>query len=232
VSERGPAVDVRGLLVALQLGDSLFPSGAASHSFGLEGLHGDGALPDAAAVEKFLTRQIEGRWATSDCVALMAAHAAAGDLDRVAEIDDHVERSVPVAGWRAAGRRLGRALLTTHARLGTPGAAAYAARVEAGRAPGQGCVVQGLVAAGCGLSAAAAAALSGYGAGMMIVSAALRLGIIGHLDAQRMLAGQRARIAATATAPARPLEAMSAWVPSAEVAAMRHEPRAGRLFAS
>ena len=226
------APGVAELMVALQLGDSFFPSGVSSHSFGLEAVHADGALPDAAAVERFLDRQMAGRWASSDRVAVLAAHAAAGDLDRLLEIDVLVDRTALAAGWRNAGRRLGRALLTTHVRLGTGGVEAYAARVETGAAPGQGSVVHGLVTAASGLTAPAAVALSGYGVAVMIVSAALRLSIIGHLDAQRLLSRQRPFICAAAGAPPPPLDDLSAWVPHAEIAAMRHEARAGRLFAS
>jgi len=225
-------MDLEPLLLALQLGDSFFPSGATSHSFGLEGLLTDHEIRGAAGVADFVAGQLEGRWATADRVAAIAAHAAAPDLAAVAAIDELVERSTPVAGWRLAGRRSGRALLATHARLGTPGAEAYAAMVERGQAPGHAPVVHGLVAAAAGLGAREAAALSGYGVAVAIVSAALRLGMIGHLDAQRILGEQRPCIARLAEAPAPPAAEMSAWVPAAEIAAMRHESRRGRLFAT
>jgi urease accessory protein len=224
---------LKALLTALQLGDSFFPSGSTAQSWGLEELRGAGRIPDAGALEEFLGGQLEGRWASADRVATLAAHAAAAALDDVGAIDEHVERSTPAAGWRLASRRGGRALLAAHAELGTPGARAYAERVDRDQAPGHACVVHGLVAAGSGLGAGEAAALSGYGVAVAVVSAALRLGIVGHRDAQRLLAGQRDRIARLAVAPAPALlDAMSAWVPEAEIAAMRHEARRGRLFAS
>jgi urease accessory protein len=225
-------LDVETLLAALQLGDSFFPSGASSHSFGLEGMRTDGGIGDVRGVEAFLVRQLEGRWATTDRVVVLAAHGASEDLSRVGEIDERMDRSVLPAAWRMGGRRLGRALLAVHARLGTRQARAYLARVTAGAAPAQMAVVQGLVAAGCGLPAAAATALSGYGAILSVVSAALRLGLVGHLQAQELLLGQRARLAALVALPARPVEEIHAWVPTAEIAGMRHETRAGRVFAS
>jgi urease accessory protein len=226
------AGELEPLLVALQLGDSFFPSGATSHSWGLEGLSTDGEVAGASGVADFLAGQLEGRWATCDRVALLAAHAAAADLDAVAALDHLVEHSTPVAGWRSSGRRSGRALLATHASLGTPRAAAYSAMVARDEAPGQASVVQGLLAAGAGLGGHEAAALSGYGVAVTIAGAALRLGLIGHLDAQRILAAQRERIARLAAEPAVSVAQMSAWVPAAEIAAMRHEVRKGRLFAS
>ena len=53
-------------LAALQFGDSFFPSGAVSFSLGLETLHADGIVTDAASLEEFLTDQVMERWATAE----------------------------------------------------------------------------------------------------------------------------------------------------------------------
>jgi urease accessory protein len=223
-------MDARPLLAALQLGDSFFPSGATAHSLGLEGLRLDGWLADARLVERFLESQLRERWARADRVVLHAAHAAAPDLDRVLTIDHFADASVLVESWRLAGRRLGRALLDGNAAVGTEGCEEYARRAKLGAAPGQVAVVQGLVAFGVGLDAESGAALSAYTFSVAIVSAALRLGALGHFDAQRLLTAQRARIAELVAEPVPPLEVASSWVPSAEIAAMRHEVRRGRSF--
>lgn len=223
-------MDARNLLAALQLGDSFFPSGATAHSLGLEGLRLDGALPDAPAVERFLETQVRERWARADRVVLHAAHAAAGDLERLSAVDRFADASILVESWRAAGRRLGRALLHANAACGTPGCEEYARRVKEGEVPGQVAVAQGLVAYHLGLSAECSAALSAYTFSVAIVSAALRLGALGHVDAQRLLARQRALTAELVAGPVPPLEAASSWVPGTEIAAMRHETRRGRSF--
>jgi urease accessory protein len=220
------------LLLGLQLADSFFPSGATAHSFGLEGLHVAGELRSADEVERFLQGQIEERWASSDRVALMHAHAAGADLSRVAAIDEYCDRSTLVGSWRTAGRRLGRAQLALHAQLETPLIADYRSWVDRGRAPGQGCAVQGLVGYACGLSARHTAALSVHGLAVSIVGAALRLGAIGHVDAQRILLRQRAESATFVDAPLPALDDLGAWVPAAEIASMALEARRGRLFAS
>jgi urease accessory protein len=220
------------LLLTLQLGDSFFPSGASAHSYGLEGLSSAGDVTDRGGLEAFLEAQIEQRWASSDRVALLHSYAAGSDLEAVAEIDRFVDRSTCVASWRVGGRRLGRALLSTHAKLGTPLAAAYAGWLPSGRAPGQASVVQGLLGFALGLSASTCAGLSAYGLSVGIVGAGLRLGIIGHLDAQRLLLGQRARTERALGMPLPPLAELGAWVPAAEVGSMSREARGGRLFAS
>jgi urease accessory protein len=220
----------RLLLAALQLGDSFFPSGQSAHSLGLEGLRSDGALPDKAAVERFLETQLRERWARADRVVLHAAYAAAGDLERVTAVDRFADASILVESWRVAGRRLGRALLDANAAVGTRGCEEYARRVKAGPAPGQVAVAQGLVAFGLGLSAENGAALSAYTFSVAIVSAALRLGVIGHIDAQRLLARQRELSAELVAEPVPQLLAASSWVPGTEIAAMRHEARRERSF--
>ncbi|MDB4973145.1 MAG: urease accessory protein UreF [Myxococcaceae bacterium] len=226
------ALDTRDLLLALQLGDSFFPSGASAFSFGLEGLHTAGLIVDADALERFVADQLTLRWATCDRVALLHAHAAGDELDRLCEIDEFVDCSSLVSSWRLGGRRLGKALLATHRKLGTAHAADYEARVERGRARGQVAVVQGLVGFARGLSAHTAAVLSGYGLSVGIVGPALRLGIIGHVDAQRILLRQHERLEQLVQVPLPALDELSAWVPATEVASMRQEARHGRLFAT
>jgi urease accessory protein len=224
--------DTVALLISLQIGDSFFPSGASAHSFGLEGLHRRGEITSTSQVECFLAMQLEHRWAVSDRVALLHAYAAGGDLEKVAAIDAFVDCSTPVHSWRMGGRRMGRAMLQTHAHLDTPRAAQYEAQVGARRAPGQASAVQGLVGSALGLSPEATAALSAHGLAVSIVGAALRLGIVGHLDAQRLLTRQRTRSGRLTELPLPPLDELGAWVPAAEIASMLEEERRGRLFAS
>ena len=220
------------LLLTLQLGDSFFPSGATAHSYGLEGLLHLGDVTERDGLAAFLAGQVEQRWASSDRVALLHAHAAGGDLEGLADIDRFVDRSTCVASWRVGARRLGRALMSTHAKLGTPLCAEYEACVLSGRAPGQVSVVQWLVGFALGLSAGTVARLSVYGLSVGIVGAALRLGVVGHLDAQRLLFAQRARTERALEQPLPPLSELGAWVPAAEVGSMSREARGGCLFAT
>ena len=223
---------VEALLVSLQLGDTFFPSGAGVHSHGLEGLLASGDVVGVAGLEAFLNAQLEHRWASAERVVVHHAHAAAGDPEKLASLDRYVDRSTAVSSWRLGGRRLGRALLRTHQALGTPHCVGYAAWVQAGRAPGQAGVVHGLVGFALGLAPAASAALSAYGLAVGIVGAGLRLGAVGHLDAQRLLMRQRARTLELLDRPLPPLDELGTWVPAAEIASMVRETHRGRLFAT
>ena len=162
----------------------------------------------------------------------MAAAHQATDPDRVAEADALLEAMTLAAELRDGSRRSGRAMLKVHKALGTAGAAAYGDLVSAGRAPGHGAAVQGLVWRGVGLDLGAAEALSAHSLAIGILGAALRLGLIGHVDAQRTLQAVRPALARLLQDPAPALDDLHAFTPEAEIAVMRHETATTRLFAN
>ena len=219
-------------LAALQFGDSFFPSGAVAFSLGLETLSADGIVTDAAALEEFLADQVTARWASAERAFLAAAHRACPDWPAVAEVDALQEAMTLPRELREGSRRGGAALLGVHARMGTPGAAAYRARLRAGSARGHLAVVQGVVLAGAGLALARAEAVSLHGLCTAILGAGLRLGLIGHLDGQIMLRGLRPTMAALLAAPAPGLDDAMSYTPLADVAAARHEEAPVRLFSN
>ena len=219
-------------LAALQFGDSFFPSGAVSFSLGLETLYADGVVVDAAGLDAFLTDQVTDRWATSERAFLAAAHRTCPDWPAVAEIDALQEAMALPRELREGSRKGGAALLGVHARMETPGAQAYRARLRAGEAHGHLAVVQGVVLAGSGLDLARTEAVSLHGLCATILGAALRLGLIGHLDGQIILRGLRPRMAALLAQPAPELDEACAYAPLADVAAARHEEAAVRLFSN
>jgi urease accessory protein len=92
--------------------------------------------------------------------------------------------------------------------------------------------VQGLVGRGVGLTLSACEVLSAHTLCVGLLGAALRLGVIGHLDAQRNLQKARDAIAGILAVPAPGLETISAFTPAAEIAVMRHETAQTRLFAN
>ena len=68
--------DVAATLAVLQFGDSLFPSGAVSFSWGLEGLAENGVVTGADDVRAFVIGQLNARWASFDRAVVVAAHRA------------------------------------------------------------------------------------------------------------------------------------------------------------
>jgi len=135
--------DLANLLGALQYGDSFFPSGSVSFSWGLETLHSDRMVVSAGELAGFVEGQLRHRWATCDACALTAAFRADGQLDRVAAVDDIVEAMTLATELREGSKRSGASLLNVHAKLETPGALEYRERVRKRVAHGHLPVVQG-----------------------------------------------------------------------------------------
>jgi urease accessory protein len=225
-------MDSAKLLPALQHADSFFPGGAVSFSWGLEALRADGLVRTADEVALFVAAQMENRWATADRAVLAGAHAAGDDLDAVTAIDHLQEAMTLPLELRVGSRRMGAALLGVHARLQTRNAAAYHARVLADRTLGHIAVVQGLTWRGIGLALEVALAVSAHSFCVGLIGAALRLGLIGHIDGQRTLANLHGLIGELLTSPIPSLDEIASFTPACDIAFMRHEIQHGRLFAN
>jgi len=219
------------LLTALQFGDGQFPGGGFAFSWGLEALVADGKLA-RADFASFVEGQLRYRWATFDRILVAHAHAAASDMTRLTELDDLADALMTIDSARLGSRRAGAALLGTHVRLATPGAAALKAGIEAGHVHGHLPIVQGVVFAGVGLDEAAALAVSAYTVAQALCAAGIRLGLIGHLDAQRALALARPLMARLAAQDRPDLDDISTFVPISDIAMLRHTDQAQRLFSN
>ena len=220
----------RALLTALQHGDTFFPSGGSAFSWGLETLHVGGLLRTATDLEPFLLGQLMHRWATCDRVALTRAYTNADDLDQVAACDFELDTLALARELREGSTRAGATLLRVHSQLGTPQADAYRARVSKRLACGHVAAVQGLIWRGVGMSLEEGQLTSAHTLCLGVLGAAIRLGIIGHIDAQKILQSAHATIDGLMSAPWD--EELSSFVPASEIAMMRHEVGQSRLFAN
>lgn len=219
------------LLAALQYGDGQFPGGGFAFSWGLEAMVAEGRLQrDGFAA--YLEGQLRHRWAPFDRVFVAHAHAAADDPVALGRLDALVEAMSTVEAARVGSRRAGLALLGTHRRLDTPGAAALRARIDAGDAHGHLPIVQGVVLAGAGLDCTAALAVSAHAGATAMTTAAIRLGLIGHLDAQRALRCIRPWLGGLLAQERPTLDAVCSVVPEADLAMMRHADLPQRLFSN
>jgi urease accessory protein len=224
--------DVAATLAVLQFGDSLFPSGAVSFSWGLEGLAENGVVTGANDVRAFVIGQLNARWASFDRAVVVAAQRAMTDVDEIAAIDDQVEIQTPSAELRSGSRRMGEALLSVAARLGIADAAPYRDRIKQGTAHGHLAPMQGLVWGRAGLSEGDAVALSAHTFSTGLLSAGIRLGCLTHIEAQRALIEARAEAARIAALPVPPLTELSSYGIEAEIAVMQSATNATRVFAN
>ncbi|MBU6448260.1 MAG: hypothetical protein KGQ26_01415 [Rhodospirillales bacterium] len=219
------------LLRALQFADGQFPSGGFAFSWGVESLMADGHIT-RADWPAFLAGQMQHRWAPHDRPLVAYAFQAAHDFPALKALDQLTNALSIVSAAREGSLRAGAALLSTHARLGTPGAKEYRALVMSGEAYGHLQVVTGLVLAGAGLDLPAALAVSAHTTAQSLGTAAVRLGLIGALDAQAALQKIQPDIAAFIVSPLPPLDDIGSFTPLTDIAMMRHPFQAQQLFSN
>ncbi len=220
------------MLAALQHGDSFFPSGAASFSWGLETLVSEGTVSDASDVEVFIRAQLEGRWASFDRGVVSAAYKNSDNMEKLCRIDSLVEAQTLASEMRDGSHRSGLALLQVHEKLGSPLAASYRNLVRASAAYGNLNVMQGFLWANTEMSVDDTEAISAHTLCVSLLGAAVRLGAIGHIEAQRILGMLHPTIDELVDDPPPPLAKLHAFTPISEIAVMRHETIDSRLFAN
>ena len=238
--------EVRSLLSVLQLSDSAFPSGRYTLSHGLEAVAQHGLLDGAqrtSSLARLLSDCLRFGVAPSDGVALACAHRAVGaggdiDLDLAIRADQRLTAVKLVREAREASARTGRALLAAatvafEATAVRDPLGAYYMRVDEGASPGNHAVVLGLVSACLGVPRLEAVAGDLYAFASGWASAAVRLGLLDHRVAQRLLHGARDMVAEAALrAVDRDVQDISSSSPLPDVMSMRHEEAGLRLFAT
>jgi urease accessory protein len=216
------------LLAALQLGDSAFPSGAFTQSYGLETLVAEEAVTGAADVEAVLAAHLRHRLALSDLPALLAAHRSAedGDPEQVLRIDGALTAVKMTREERQASGRMS-ARLTAECQRLAPHPMLASCR------PGNAAVAFALAGYAMGLSAPESALTYAYGFASALLSASMRLLRIGHGEVQAVLRRSHALIEqAVDDAELVPWDALCPFAPALDLASARHELLPARLFAS
>jgi urease accessory protein len=225
--------------MAFLLADARLPSGAHAHSGGVEQAVDDGVVTDLDSLAPFLLGRLHTSGRLGAAVAANACALAAGcEAGHVAvwtQLDAEVTARVVAPALRATSRRQGRSLLNTGQRM-VDGIGLRSVSQSAPEGPHLA-VVQGALAAACGLAPSEAAVIAAYGTVATAASAALRLlGLdpVSVAAALADLAEEIDRITAEATASAsadvRSLPAPAS--PMTDYLAERHGARRERLFAS
>lgn len=220
------------LLTLLQHGDSFFPSGAVSFSWGLEMLKDDHLVTSREGVEQFVKNQLGERWVSFDRAVLAHTYDCADNNEKVTNIDHLVECMTLPSELREGSKRLGAALCATYSKLGVAQAKQYQIYIFEKTAYGHLPVVQALIWKSIGLDKNSALTLSAYNLCIAVFGAALRLGLVGHIDCQHSLTKLRTLISEYIALPLPTLEKIHAFTPYADIASMRHENASTRLFAN
>ena len=216
-------------LALLQLGDSAFPAGGFAFSWGIEGLAADGLLSGRDDLDDVIADHLAQRWATMDRILLRRAWHAQ-DVVAMAAVDRLAEATTPSAEMREGSRGAGRALLGVWVKLAGPLSVSYRARVSADIRLGHLPVVQAITSCDAGLGLEAAELVSGWTLITGLVSAAVRLGLIGHIESQQSLTRARARLADLLTDTPDDDTMPSSFTPFIDIAVSRGPLRHVRMF--
>ncbi|GAA1806856.1 urease accessory protein UreF [Planosporangium flavigriseum] len=225
-------------LRALQFGDSMFPVGAFSFSNGLEPAIQERVVRDPPTLAEFV-RTATRQSATCDGVALIAAHRGirCGDRGRAETADRALYARKPNEEMRAMTVRMGRKLADAAARIsGSMNAAGPALdwwlrEITEETTPGTYPVGLGLVFAELGVAEPYAFAVHQHGVALMMLSAALRLMPLHHLDGQAILYAVDEAVADDYRyASGLTLADMSAFAPQLDVLAATHVNAYVRMF--
>ncbi len=228
----GPAA-AAGLARMLQFGDSMFPIGGFAFSGGLESAIQKRVVTDADTLHAFARTAVE-QAAAGDGIAVVWAHraAATGDVAEIVRIDERVYARKLSGETRTMSVRMGKKFAEMGAEVtGAPLLATWRERIAAGDTPGCYPVALAVNFAVQGLPARDAFVVHQYGVAAMILSAALRLMKISHVDTQRMLYQLNAGAdAAYEIAAAARLSDMAGFAPLTEILAAAHVKAHVRLF--
>jgi len=203
-----------------------FPVGSFSYSHGMETAVHDGAVRDAGSLASWLADLLTYGSAWNDAVLLAQAHrtlAAAGDLSEMAALGEalagaserHMETMLQGAAFLAAASAWPHPALAT-----VPAECPYPVAVGA---------VAGAHAVP--LASALAAFLQAFASNQ--IQAAIRLGVIGQVDAMSTLAALEPLVRSVAArARTSTLDDLGSATLLAEIASMKHETHHSRLFRS
>lgn len=224
-----PMFDVATALALMQYGDSAYPAGGFAFSWGVEGLAADGLLHGRQNLDDLIWEHLRFRWNTMDRP-LLARGYRADTPEALAAVDRFAEASTASAPMRDGSRRAGRALLVVSARRGGLLSVAYRALLATDFRLGHLPVIQAVVFRDAGLELNAAELVSGWTLVNGLVSAAVRLGSIGHVEAQEALQTARTTLAELLMRPLSEDVVPSSFTPLIDIAVSRARSRPVRMF--
>ncbi len=210
-----------------------YPVGSFAYSHGLEWAQEAGDLPDAANIAAWLADLIERGAARSDAILGVAAWDAttAGDWAEVASVAELALAMATSTERRMETVTQGNAFL-----LATAAAHPVPELAELKQVAGPDVaypVAVAVAAAGHGIAKEELLPAFMLGFAANLVSASVRLGIVGQTDGQRVLAGLMPAISrAAAELVNASLDDLGACAFRSDIASLRHETQYSRLFRS
>ena len=221
-------------LSMMQLSDSFFPAGLYTMSNGLETLYHQKVVINGDGVKDLIQMYYLQQIGPADCVALANAYdfAVHGDLGGVMLVDDIICKIKLVREQREASMRSGRQLIKCVLALGNnPLITQYHNEIIKSHTPGTYPVSFSVAAQAFGISKQNACLMLFYGFGVSIVGAALRLGIIQHIESQQILDSLKPIISEQVNKSiSKSYDQIWQFSPQADIFQMHHEKMEAKMF--
>lgn len=229
------AMDSLTLMRILQFADSVLPVGAFAFSNGMESAIQAGVVQDTESLKAFTRTALQqaasgdGRAVTAACLALQQ-----GDAEALCESDLAIFNRKLSEESRLMTVRMGRKLAEmTVAAGGLPQVRWWLEQINGGQAAGTYPVTQAVVMTALGVGAREIMVMHLYGVAMTLLSAAMRLMRITHIDTQRILfeLSQETKALCDVAGHAG-IDQMASWAPVTDVLAALHVNAFTRLFSN
>lgn len=218
----------------LQISDSFFPVGLYSMSSGLETLFELEITSTPQQVEELVRMQIRQQIGPCDCVAATNAHrlAQTHDIDAIVKLDATVMAIKASSESRDASARSGAQALRAACEISKDKLLVeYSTMIRNNVAAGSYPVSLGIICCALGISESRTALSLLYGFSVSVIGAALRLGIIQHLEGQSIIKSLGSDIISAAQqSSSAQISDMWQFSPHLDICQMIHERAETRMF--
>ena len=221
-------------LSLMQISDSFFPTGLYTMSNGLETLFSEKRIASTDELHELILTNIVQQIGPADCVALANAYdfAASKDVEGIVTCDKLLFAMKLVKELRDATCRSGTQMIKCVNSFVNNGVLnEYYEVVKNSQTPGTHAVVIGVVSNALGIEKQKAVLHFLYGFSVSMVGAALRLGMVEHVQSQKILHQLKPVIAETCNKYiSKSLDEMWQFAPEYDVIQIEHEQAFSKMF--
>ena len=221
-------------LSIMQLSDSFFPSGLYTMSNGLETVFDEKRITTVDEIQEFMHTIITHQVGPVDCVALLNAYDFAKDDDvkGIIKCDKALHSMKLVKESRDVSCRVGSQMIKcVMAFSDNQTLKKFFDMVTENQSPSTHPVVSGVCSYVLGIKRNSAAYMMIYGTCVSVVGAALRLGMLDHIQSQKILHNLKPTITQTVEQYKNQiLQDMWQFAPEYDIIQMTHEQKFSKMF--
>ena len=221
-------------LSLLQLSDSFFPTGLYTMSNGLETVFSEKTIAGIDDLYELIKTNIEQQIGPADCVALGCAYdfTSSNNVEKIITCDKSLFAMKLIGELREASCRSGTQMMKCIGSFVSNNTLfEYHDAIKESRAPGTHPVVTGVVSNILGIDKQKSVLHFLYGFSVSMVGAALRLGMIEHLQSQKILHQLKPVIAETCDEYiTKSLDDMWQFAPEYDIIQIEHEQQFSKMF--